>query len=133
MKREFYADQYFAIEPIAGFSPFMGHWPSKNASHDYGIKCQFDSLAIPIVLCTVRTRILCWSTFAIEYIADFCPFWGYWTSKNGPRNHVVKRNLLLMQNLWYLIPLGRWFHFGYFYQNNQWLNYNTKTFQRKII
>ena len=34
--------------------------------------------------------ILCWSTFAIEPIADFCPFWGYWPSKNGSRDHDVQ-------------------------------------------
>ena len=34
-------------------------------------------------------RILCWSIFAIEPIADFCPFLGYWPSKNWPRDHVV--------------------------------------------
>ena len=69
----------FAIEPVAGFCPFLGYWPSKTASRTHGIKCEFVSHAKPIVSCTIRKIILCWSIFAIESIADFCPFWGYWT------------------------------------------------------
>ena len=80
----------FAIEPIAGFCLFMGYWPSKNASRDHGMKDEFFSLAKPNVLCTIRKKILCWSTLAIESIADICPFWCYWSSKNWPRDHDVK-------------------------------------------
>ena len=72
-----------AIEPIAGFCLFMGYWSSKNASRDHGKKDEFVSLARPIVLCTFRKRILCWSILTLEPIAHFCPFLGYWTSKNS--------------------------------------------------
>ena len=34
-------------------------------------------------------KILCWSV-AIEPIADFCSFLGYWPSKSGSRHHDVK-------------------------------------------
>ena len=64
----------FAIEPIAGFCPFMGYWPSKNMSRDHCIKDKFASLAKPIVLCTIRKRILCWSILALKPIANFCLF-----------------------------------------------------------
>ena len=97
----------FAIEPIAGFCLFMGYWTSNNASRDHGIKYEFVSLAKPIVLCTFRKRILCWSILGSEPIANFCPFLGYWTIKNGSRNHDVKGDFLLMRNLLYLVPLGR--------------------------
>ena len=80
----------FTIKPIAYFCPFLGYWPSKNASRDHGIKGDFVSFAKPIALCTIGKKILCWSTFAIESIADICPFWCYWSSKNWPRDHDVK-------------------------------------------
>ena len=80
----------FAMKPIADFSLSLGYWASKNASRDHVVKGEFVSLAKPIVLCTTGKRILCWSIFAIESIADFCPFWGHWTSKNGSRDHDVK-------------------------------------------
>ena len=73
----------FAIESIAGFFPFMDYWPSKNVSRDHGTKCEFFSLAKSIV---------------IESIVDFSPFRRYWTS-NGSRDHDVKKNLLIMQNV----------------------------------
>ena len=47
------------MEPIAGFCPFMGYWASNNVSRDHCIKDKFVSLAKPIVLCTIRKRILC--------------------------------------------------------------------------
>ena len=97
----------FAIEPIADFCPFMDYWRSKNVSRDPSIKCEFVSLPKPILLCTNRERILCWSIFAMESIANFCPFGGCWTSNNGSRDHDAIRNLILMQRLWYLVPLGR--------------------------
>ena len=56
----------FAIEPIAGFCPFMGYLPSKNVSRDHDIEDEFVSLGKPIVLCTIRKRILCWSILALE-------------------------------------------------------------------
>ena len=43
------------------------------------------SLAKPIVLCTTRKRILCWTIFTVEPIADFCPILGYWPSKHESR------------------------------------------------
>ena len=61
-------------------------------------------------------KILCWSLFAIEPIADFCPFLGYWLSKKFISNNDVKGNLHFMQNLKYLVPLGRYFHLDYFCQ-----------------
>ena len=89
----------FAIEPISGFCPFMGYWPSKNASRYHVIKDEFVSLAKPIVLSTIRKRILCWSILALDSMANLCPFLGCWTSKNGSCDHDVKGNLPLMQNL----------------------------------
>ena len=80
----------FAIKPIADFCLFWGYWPSKNAPGGHGIKGEFVSLAKPIILCTIGKRILCWSIFATELLADFCPFWDYWPSKNWPRDHDVK-------------------------------------------
>ena len=80
----------FAIKPIADFCLLLGYWPSKNASRGHGMRDEFVSLAKPIVLCTTGKRILCWSIFAIESTADICPFWGYWPSKNWPRDHDVK-------------------------------------------
>ena len=80
----------FAVEPIAYFCPILVYWPSKNASCDYNVIGEFVSLAKPIVLCTIRKRILCWWIFALEPIADFCPFLGYWPSKSGSRDHDVK-------------------------------------------
>ena len=65
----------------------MGYWPLKNASRDHGIKDEFVFLAKPIVLCTIGKRILRWSKFAVESIADFCHFGGYWPSKNESRDH----------------------------------------------
>ena len=68
----------------------MGYWPSKNASGDSNVIGEFVSLAKPIVLCTIRNRILCLWIFALEPIADFCLFLGYSPSKNGSRDHDVK-------------------------------------------
>ena len=34
--------------------------------------------------------VLCWSISSVESIADFCPFWDYWPSKNGSRNDDIK-------------------------------------------
>ena len=47
-------------------------------------------LATPVVLCTIRNRMLINICHRIN--VDFCQFWGYWTSKNGSRDHDVKRN-----------------------------------------
>ena len=80
----------FAIEPIAGFCPFLGYWPSKNASRDHDIKDKFVSFANSIVLYIIGKRILCWSIIAIEHIADFSKFWRFWPSKNGSRDHDIK-------------------------------------------
>ena len=63
MEREFCADQFLLF---ADFCTFFGHWLSKNASRDHGIKGEFVSFAKPIVLCTIGKRILCWSIFAID-------------------------------------------------------------------
>ena len=72
----------FAIEPIADFCPILGYWSSKNASRDHGIDDGVVSFAKPTTLWTIGKRTLCWSIFPKEPIADFCPFWGYWPSKN---------------------------------------------------
>ena len=80
----------FAIEPIADFCLFFGYWPSKNTSRDHGIRGEFVSLAKPVVLCTIGKRILCWSIFAVESIADFCRLRGYWPSKNRSCDHDIK-------------------------------------------
>ena len=79
----------FAIKPIADFCSILGYWPSKNASRDYNAG-EFVSLAKPIVLYTIRKRILCWWIFALEPIDDFCPLLGYWPSKSGSRDRDVK-------------------------------------------
>ena len=80
----------FALEPATDICPFLGYWPSKNASRDHSLQGEFVSLAKPIVLCTIRKRTLCWSLFAIASIADFCIFRGYWPSTNGSYDHDVK-------------------------------------------
>ena len=80
----------FAIKPIADFCLFLDYWPSKNASRGHRIKGKFVYLAKPILLCSIGKIILCWSIFAIESIADFCRFWGYWPWNNWPRDHDVK-------------------------------------------
>ena len=85
------------IEPIAGFCPFVGYWPWKNASRDYGIKCEFVSLAIRIVLSTIRNKMLCWSAFALRVYSWFASILVIWSLKGWDQD--VKRNLLLMQNL----------------------------------
>ena len=77
----------FAIEPLADFCPFLAYWPSKNASHDHGIKGGFVSLVKPIALCTIRNRILYWSIFSIEPKG---PILGYRSSKIDSHNHDVK-------------------------------------------
>ena len=97
----------FGIESIAGFGPFMGYWPPKNALRYHGIKDEFVSLAKSIVLSTIGKIILRWSILALKSIANFCLLLGYWTSKDGSRDHHVKGNMLHIQNLWYLLPLGR--------------------------
>ena len=101
---------------IAAFCPFLDYWTTKDAPRDHGIRGEFVSLRKPIVLCTIEKKILCWSMFAIEPIADFCPFLGYWLSKKFISNNDVKGNLYFMQNLKYLVPLGRYFHLDYFCQ-----------------
>ena len=92
MEREFYADQYFLAD-FSWFSWFLslfGLLTLKNASRGHGIKGEFVSLAKSMVLCNIGKRILCWSIFAIESVADFFPFWGYWLSKKWSRQHDVK-------------------------------------------
>ena len=66
----------FGIEPIADFCPILGYWLSKNASRDHGIKDRVVSLAKPTTLFDIGKRILCWSIFPKESIADLCPFLG---------------------------------------------------------
>ena len=80
----------FAIRSIADFCPFLGYWPSKNAWCGHGKKWKLVFLSKPIILCSIGKIILCWSTFAIESIADFYPFWRYWHWKNWPCDHDVK-------------------------------------------
>ena len=77
---------------------------------------KFVSLTKPIVLCTIGKRILCWSIFATEPIADFCPLMGYWPLKNGSRDHNVKRNSLLLAKLIVFGTIGKKFHLDYFCQ-----------------
>ena len=48
--------------------------------------------------------IFCWSIFAIEPIADFCPFLGYWPSKNASRDHGIKGEFVSLE---YYAPLER--------------------------
>ena len=67
----------FAIEPIVDFCAILGYWLSKYASRDNGIKDRFFSLPKPTTLFTIEKRILCWSIFPKEPLADFCPFLGY--------------------------------------------------------
>ena len=33
---------------------------------------------------------ICWSVFPIELKADFCPFLGYWASKNTSLDYCLK-------------------------------------------
>ena len=63
----------FTLEPISNFCLILGYWSSKNASGDYNVIRDFVSLTKPMVLLTFGKRILCWSKFALELIADFCP------------------------------------------------------------
>ena len=74
---------------MADFCQFLGYWLSKNASRDHGIKSEFVLLTKSILLCTIGKRILHWSIFATEYIADNCKFSGYWPLKIGSLNHDV--------------------------------------------
>ena len=78
----------FTLEPISNFCLILGYWSSKNASGDYNVIRDFVSLTKPMVLLTFGKRILCWSKFALELIADFCPC--YWPSKSGSHDHDVK-------------------------------------------
>ena len=79
-------------------------WPWRhgwnNVSRDHGIHDEFVYLTKPVVLCTISKRILCWSILALEPIANFCQFLGYWILMNWPRDHYKKGNLLHMQNLY---------------------------------
>ena len=80
----------FYIELVANICLFLGYWRSKNVSRNHSKKGEFVSLRKPIVLCTIGKKILCWSIFALEAIADSCPFLIYWPSKNESRYHDVK-------------------------------------------
>ena len=46
----------FVIEPVANFCPFLGYWPSKNASRHRRIKGEFVSLTKPIILYTIGKK-----------------------------------------------------------------------------
>ena len=80
----------FATELLADFCPFWDYWPSKNWPRDHDVKGEFASLAKPIVFGTTEKRILCSSIIAVESIADFSLFVGYWPSKNGSHDYDVK-------------------------------------------
>ena len=84
----------FAIKSIADFCLILGYWPSKNASSDHGINDGFISLAKRTTLYTIGKIILCWPIFAKEPIANFCPFLGYWPSKNDSCDHDAKGELV---------------------------------------
>ena len=58
---------------------------------------EFVSFVKPIALCTIAKKILCWSIFALEPIADFCPCLGYWPSKSGSRDHDVKGKVVSLE------------------------------------
>ena len=47
-------------------------------------------LTKPIEFDVTGKRILCWSHFFKEPIADFFPFLGYWPSKNALHDHGIK-------------------------------------------
>ena len=66
---------------LTDFCPFWGYWPSKNGSRAHNIKDKFVSLAKLIVFGTTGKRILYWSMIAIEPIANFSLFLGYWPLK----------------------------------------------------
>ena len=95
----------FAIEPIPDFCLFSGYWSSKNSSRDRGRKGEFISLAIAIVLCTTGKTTLYWSIFAIESMADFYPFWGFWPLKNGSRDQGEKDEFVSLAKPFALVPL----------------------------
>ena len=39
-------------------------------------------------------KILCWSIFAIEPLANFCPFLGYWHSENASLDRGIKSEFI---------------------------------------
>ena len=73
----------FATEPIPDVCLFLGYWPSKNESRDRGVKGESVSPAKPNVFGATGRRVLCWSMFAIEPLAEFSLFLDYWPSKVG--------------------------------------------------
>ena len=97
----------FGIEPVADFCPILGYWPSKNVSRDHGIMDRFVSLAKPTSLCTLKKIILCWSIFAKEPIAGFCPVLGYWPSNNESRDHDVTGKLVSLAKPIVLATTGK--------------------------
>ena len=61
----------------------LGYYPSKIVPHDHGIKDAFIFLAKSIIFCAAGKKILCWSMFATEPIADFHMFLAYWYTLCG--------------------------------------------------
>ena len=70
-------------------------------------KDRFVSLAKPTTLCNIGKRILCWSIFAKEPIAGFCPSLGYWPSKNESRDHDVTGELVSLAKLIVFATTGK--------------------------
>ena len=53
----------------------------------------------------------------MELTADFCPFLGYWPTKNGSHDYDMKGEFFLLQNLSYFVLLEREFYVD---QSLQW-------------
>ena len=60
----------------------------------YGAKGESVFLAKPIAFGTTKRRILCWSIITIESISEFSLFLGYWSLRNGLRDHKIKGNFV---------------------------------------
>ena len=77
-----------------------------------------DSLSKPIKFGIDGKRMLCWSIFAIEPIADFCPFMDYWHSKNVSRDLSIKCEFASLPNPFFYVQIEREFHADQFLQWN---------------
>ena len=97
----------FAIESIAIFCLFRGYWPSKNWSREHDVKDEFASLAKSVVFGTTGKIILCWSIIVTELIADFGLCLGYWLSKTGLREHVVKGKFVSLTKSFVFATAGK--------------------------
>ena len=80
----------FGTESLTDFCPFWGYWPLNNWPRYHDVKGEFVSFAKNIVFGTTEKRNLCWSVIAIEPIADFRLFLGYWSSRNWSHDYDKK-------------------------------------------